>query len=103
MSGFPAYMNNAEVGALLGGLIGLIGGILGFYLSWRSAKTPSERNFMVVFAIILFVLIATVLAIQFTISDTDIKIAAWVTYSLLLIITMIFSIRHYKRISRNIK
>ena len=58
-------MNTGLVGGIVGSLIGAAGGLIGAYCSYKHAKSPRERRFVVFASLALFVFIALFLALLF--------------------------------------
>jgi L-asparagine transporter-like permease len=58
-------MNAGLVGGIIGSIVGLAGGLIGSYCSFKSAKGPRERRFVIWASIALFAFIGLFAALLF--------------------------------------
>ena len=57
-------MDSGNLGALIGGLAGVIGGLTGSYLCIRNARRPKERAFMVKAVALCWILVVSFVALE---------------------------------------
>jgi len=72
-------------GAILGSVIGLLGGVLGTWCSIRNTRTPAERGFMIWCSIGVWVFVTAFLAGLFLIPQPYNHLL-WLPYVILLIL-----------------
>lgn len=76
-------MNAGGIGAIIGGTIGLIGGLIGTYCSIRNTDGPKERSFMIKASVIFWVGIILFLGLMFALPNPY-RYFLWIPYSVLL-------------------
>ena len=75
-------MNIGIIGAMVGSIIGIAGGIVGTYFSIKNTSGPRERAFMVRAAIIAWLSLAILFAVMFLLPNS--RPWLWILYGLLL-------------------
>ena len=80
-------MNIGEIGgwtgALIGGLGGLAGGVIGTYFSIKKTNGPNERRFMIKTAIAGWILLTAFLALLFSLPPQT-RWMLWIPYAIAL-------------------
>ena len=84
-------MNLRLIGILLGPAIGLAGGLVGVYCSYKAARGPQERRFVILASIALAAFILSFLAALLLMPQA--KVWLWVLYPL----TLAIGIRYLNR------
>ena len=56
-------MNIGLIGGIVGSVIGLAGGLIGAYCSYKRAKSPQGRRFVVFASVALFIFLALLLVL----------------------------------------
>ncbi len=76
-------MNSGLIGAIIGGVIGLAGGIIGTYFSIKNTDGPKERSFMIK-ASLIFWSLGIIFVTLLLLIKSPLKWLLWVPYSLIL-------------------
>jgi MFS family permease len=84
-------MNIRLIGIVIGPVLGLAGGVVGAYCSYRAARGPRERRFVIWASLALAVLILSFLAALLLVPQA--KVWLWISYPL----TLAMSIRYLNR------
>ena len=64
-------------GAILGPIIGLLGGILGAWCSIRNTNSPRERRFMIRMTVFVWPLLLALLGVPLTLAAINLRWTAW--------------------------
>ncbi|MBI4244331.1 MAG: hypothetical protein HY606_09605 [Planctomycetes bacterium] len=65
------------IGAVVGSLIGIFGGAYGTYCSYKSAKTNSERKFVILFSLIIIFVVGIDLLLLFILPSSY----SWIVFA----------------------
>ncbi len=71
------------IGAVVGGIIGLLGGMVGTYFSVMNTHSPRERSFMLKLAVVCWIAIITFLALLLGLPRSY-RWFLWIPYSIFL-------------------
>jgi hypothetical protein len=91
-------MNIGLIGGIVGSAIGLAGGLFGTYRSYKAAKGPRERHFVIWASIGILVSVFLFLAILFLLSQW--KVWIWTCYLILLPFVLRYLNRRQGKIQR---
>ncbi len=91
-------MNIGLIGAIVGSAVGVAGGLIGTYFSYRGANSPRERRFVILASIALFVYIGSFLAVLFHFPQTRPRIV--VPYAVILATGIGYLNRRQSKIQR---
>ena len=75
-------MNTGLVGAIVGSVFGIAGGLIGTYFSIKNTNGPRERAFMIRSAIVCWIGVGGLLAVMFFVPQARPWI--WIPYGILL-------------------
>ena len=75
-------MNTGLVGAIVGSVLGIAGGLIGTYFSIKNTNGPRERAFMIRSAIVCWVGVGGFFAVMFFVPQARLWI--WIPYCILL-------------------
>lgn len=82
-------MNAGLIGAIVGCVIGLAGGIIGTYFSIKNTNGPKERAFAIKASIVIWLVGGVFLALLFFL-PSPYRYFLWIPYSILLPLGIIF-------------
>ncbi|MCI0361725.1 MAG: hypothetical protein L0211_24840 [Planctomycetaceae bacterium] len=87
----------ANSGAILGSLIGLVGGIIGTWCSIRNSTTPAERAFVIRCSIGVWVLVMA-FVIGLLLIPTPYNHLLWMPYVIILVVSILWMNRAQARL-----
>jgi hypothetical protein len=90
-------MNEGVVGAIIGGVLGLLGGAVGTYFSIKNTSGPRERAFMIRAAIVAWVVITAFVFGLFALPQ-PFNLLLWVPYGIALPMGILWCNRRQRRI-----
>ena len=94
------YSNPGFVGGLAGAFLGLIGGILGTWFSYRNANSKKERGWIIFYASAIFIFCVAYLCLLAATSEAT-KTIIQIIYPFLLILVILRVTRHLHRLHGN--
>lgn len=71
------------IGGIAGCVLGLMGGLIGAWFSYKNAKGPKERRFVIKSSIVLFLGISSFLVLLFCLPSPYVQLI-WIPYIILL-------------------
>ena len=89
-------MNIGLIGGIAGSTLGLVGGLLGAYFSFKNAKGPRERHFVIWMSMACFVYVGSFLAVLFLFPQSRPEI--FVPYVIILVVGINYSNRRQSTI-----
>ena len=90
-------MHPGWIGAILGSLLGLLGGVIGTYFSIKNTNGPRERAFMIKVGIGVWVGILLFAGLLFAL-PSPYRFLLWIPYGVLLPLVIIYVNRTQQRI-----
>ncbi len=93
-------MHPGTIGAIIGGLAGLAGGIIGTYFSITNTNGPQERSFMIKSAAAGWAAIAAFLVLLFALPNPY-RWFVWIPYSILLPLGIIYGNKKQQAIRKH--
>jgi uncharacterized membrane protein YfcA len=94
-------MNVGLVGAIAGSAVGIVGGLIGTYFSYRRAKNVNERRFVIFGSTGIFVYVGSFLAVLFILPQTHPTI--FIPYAIILVVGITYLNRRLNKIQRNVQ
>ena len=91
-------MNSGLIGGIIGSALGIAGGLFGAYCSYKRAKGPRERRFVVLTSSLFFFFIALFLALLFLFPQF--RAGIFVAYAILLTVGILYLTRRQGAIRR---
>jgi len=90
-------MNPGIVGATIGGVLGVLGGVVGTYFSIKNTSGPRERAFMIRVSIVVWVVI-TAFIVGLLVLPRPFNFLLWLPYGIALPLTILWCNRRQRRI-----
>lgn len=90
-------MHPGTIGAIIGGLCGLAGGIIGTYFSIKNTNSPRERAFMIKASVIGWIAIFVFVGLMFALPNPY-RYYLWIPYGILLPLAIVTGNREQQRI-----
>jgi hypothetical protein len=88
------------IGGMFGALVGIIGGSIGFYRSWKKAKSSKEKQYMIGFTLVIVVVSAGFIALQL-LGGTVAKTIGWICYGILYPALIVFGAKRLNQLYSN--
>ena len=94
------YSHPGFIGGMAGAFLGLLGGVLGTWFSYRNANSEKERRWIILYAASIFIFCTAYIFLSLAVSET-IRTVLQIIYSLLLIVLIVGVTRHLNRLHRD--
>ena len=76
-------MNFVLIGSIAGGVLGILGGVIGTYISIKNTRGPLERGVVIKFSVIVWIAISIFLGLIF-LTPNSFRNFLWIAYVVLL-------------------
>jgi hypothetical protein len=90
-------MHPGYIGAIVGCILGLAGGIIGTYFSIKNTNGPKERTFMIKASAVVWIAVGILMALLFLLPNPY-RWLMWIPYAILLPTGIIYGNKRQKQI-----
>lgn len=90
-------MHPGYIGAIVGSILGLAGGIIGTYFSIKNTNGPKERTFMIKASVVAWIAMGIFLALLFLLPNPY-RWLVWIPYTIFLPIGIIYGNKRQTKI-----